>query len=39
MPDGTEIKLGIWCSNTKARRRKLTQEQLDTLAELGREGA
>ncbi|MFF0110880.1 helicase associated domain-containing protein [Streptomyces hirsutus] len=39
MPDGTEIKLGIWYSNTKARRHKLTQEQLDALAELGMEGA
>ncbi|GAA3352200.1 hypothetical protein GCM10017744_000120 [Streptomyces antimycoticus] len=37
LPDGTETKLGIWYSNTKARRDKLTQEQLDSLRELGME--
>lgn len=35
LPDGTETKLGIWYSNTKARRDKLTQEQLDSLRQLG----
>ncbi|MEV7471335.1 Helicase associated domain protein, partial [Streptomyces kronopolitis] len=35
LPDGTETKLGIWYSNTKSRRGKLTAEQLDALRELG----
>ncbi|MFJ2171027.1 DEAD/DEAH box helicase [Streptomyces griseofuscus] len=35
LPDGTEAKLGIWYSNTKTRRDKLTAEQLDALRELG----
>ncbi|MFD7324312.1 Helicase associated domain protein [Streptomyces sp. NPDC059875] len=29
------VKLGVWVSNTKTRRDKLTQEQLDALRELG----
>ncbi|MFD3658851.1 helicase associated domain-containing protein, partial [Streptomyces sp. NPDC058620] len=29
------VKLGVWVSNTKTRRDKLTQEQLDALAKLG----
>lgn len=29
------VKLGVWISNTKSRRDKLTQEQLDALAKLG----
>ncbi|MFJ4767491.1 Helicase associated domain protein [Streptomyces uncialis] len=29
------VKLGVWVSNTRARRDKLTQEQLDALRELG----
>lgn len=29
------VKLGVWISNTKARRDKLTQEQLDAVRELG----
>ncbi len=29
------VKLGVWVSNTNSRRDKLTQEQLDALAELG----
>ncbi|WP_217142051.1 DEAD/DEAH box helicase [Streptomyces sp. AC627_RSS907] len=37
--DGEEepavVKLGVWISNTKTRRDKLTQEQLDALRELG----
>ncbi|MFE2237830.1 Helicase associated domain protein [Streptomyces sp. NPDC059442] len=39
LPDGTENKLGIWYSNTKARRDKLTAEQLDALRRLGIEWA
>ncbi|MFD3621973.1 Helicase associated domain protein [Streptomyces sp. NPDC058676] len=33
------IKLGVWTSNTRARRDKLTPEQLDALRELGMEWA
>jgi superfamily II DNA or RNA helicase len=33
------IKLGVWISNTKSRRDKLTAEQLDALRELGMEWA
>ncbi|GGQ96763.1 helicase [Streptomyces griseorubens] len=33
------VKLGVWISNTKSRRNKLTQEQLDALRELGVEWA
>ncbi|MET9432383.1 Helicase associated domain protein [Streptomyces sp. NPDC003036] len=33
------VKLGVWVSNTKSRRNKLTQEQLDALRELGVEWA
>ncbi|MGW5482947.1 Helicase associated domain protein [Streptomyces sp. NPDC004008] len=29
------VKLGVWVSNTKSRRDKLTQEQLEALRELG----
>ncbi|MGR8012282.1 Helicase associated domain protein [Streptomyces hypolithicus] len=29
------VKLGVWISNTKSRRNKLTQEQLDALRKLG----
>ncbi|GHB75547.1 helicase [Streptomyces viridiviolaceus] len=29
------VKLGVWISNTKSRRDKLTQEQLDALRKLG----
>ncbi|MFJ2232109.1 hypothetical protein [Streptomyces halstedii] len=35
MPDGTEVKVGIWYGNTKARQDKLTSEQLAGLAGLG----
>ncbi|WP_434092329.1 helicase associated domain-containing protein [Streptomyces flaveolus] len=35
LPGGTETKLGVWVSNTRARRDKLTGEQLDALRELG----
>ncbi|MFF3129716.1 Helicase associated domain protein [Streptomyces sp. NPDC057908] len=33
------VKLGVWVSNTKTRRDKLTQDQQDALAELGVEWA
>ncbi|MET9610919.1 Helicase associated domain protein [Streptomyces sp. NPDC006512] len=33
------VKLGVWVSNTKSRRDKLTQEQLDALRRLGMEWA
>ncbi|MFF4830101.1 Helicase associated domain protein [Streptomyces sp. NPDC001312] len=33
------VRLGVWVSNTKTRRDKLTQEQLDALRELGMEWA
>ncbi|WP_368039436.1 Helicase associated domain protein [Streptomyces sp. 8P21H-1] len=33
------VKLGVWISNTKTRRDKLTAEQLDALRELGLEWA
>ncbi|MFE8950495.1 Helicase associated domain protein [Streptomyces sp. NPDC007856] len=39
LPDGTETKLGIWYSNTKSRRDKLTQDQLAALRELGMQWA
>jgi hypothetical protein len=29
------VKLGVWVSNTKSRRDRLAQEQLDALRELG----
>jgi hypothetical protein len=41
--DGQEepviVKLGVWISNTKTRRDKLTTDQLAQLAELGIEWA
>jgi superfamily II DNA or RNA helicase len=33
------VRLGVWVSNTRARRDKLTAEQLDTLRELGMQWA
>jgi hypothetical protein len=39
LPDGTETRLGVWVSNTRARHDKLTGEQLDALRELGVEWA
>jgi hypothetical protein len=33
------VKLGVWVSSTRARRDKLTQEQLEALRELGVEWA
>ncbi|MET9995197.1 Helicase associated domain protein [Streptomyces mutabilis] len=37
LPDGTETKLGVWVSNTRARRDRLARDQLDALRELGME--
>ncbi|GAA2557650.1 DEAD/DEAH box helicase [Streptomyces levis] len=37
--DPVTVKLGVWVSNTKARRDKLSVEQLDALRELGMEWA
>ncbi|MEV8092678.1 helicase associated domain-containing protein, partial [Streptomyces nigra] len=33
------VRLGVWISNTRARRDKLTQDQLDALRELGMQWA
>lgn len=33
------VKLGVWVSNTKSRRAKLTADQIDALAKLGVEWA
>ncbi|MEV5880614.1 helicase [Streptomyces sp. NPDC052101] len=35
LPDGSEVKLGVFLSNTKTRRAKLSNEQLERLAGLG----
>lgn len=35
LPDGSEIKLGVFLSNTKTRRTKLTDDKRQLLAELG----
>jgi hypothetical protein len=35
LPDGTEVKLGVWLTNTKSRRAKLTPDKLAALAALG----
>ncbi|MFD6725805.1 helicase associated domain-containing protein [Streptomyces anthocyanicus] len=37
--ESQHVKLGVWVSNTRARRDKLSQEQLAALAELGLEWA
>jgi superfamily II DNA or RNA helicase len=39
LPDGTEVKLGVFLSNTKSRRGKLTADKLQQLAALGLEWA
>ncbi|MEU5256699.1 DEAD/DEAH box helicase [Streptomyces longwoodensis] len=39
LEDGTEVKLGVFLSNTKTRRAKLTTDKLATLANLGLEWA
>jgi hypothetical protein len=38
LPDGTETKLGVWVSNTRSRRDKLTTGQVQALRKLGVEG-
>ncbi|MEV4790573.1 Helicase associated domain protein [Streptomyces tuirus] len=35
LPDGSEVKLGVFLSNSKSRRAKLTPDKLTALAELG----
>ncbi|NJP80869.1 helicase, partial [Streptomyces sp. AA8] len=35
LEDGMEVKLGVWLTNTKTRRAKLTTEKRKALAELG----
>ncbi|MGQ4388865.1 helicase associated domain-containing protein [Streptomyces sp. SAS_270] len=35
LPDGSEVKLGVFLSNTKSRRAKLTADKLAALAHLG----
>jgi superfamily II DNA or RNA helicase len=35
LPDGTETKLGVWVSNTRSRRDKLSPEQVQALRKLG----
>lgn len=39
LPDGTQVKLGVFLSNTKSRRGKLTADKLQQLADLGLEWA
>ncbi|MFJ9551832.1 helicase associated domain-containing protein [Streptomyces erythrochromogenes] len=39
LEDGTEVKLGVFLSNTKSRRAKLTTDKLQALAALGLEWA
>jgi hypothetical protein len=35
LPDGSEVKLGVFLSNSKSRRAKLTGDKLAALADLG----
>ncbi|TVZ76915.1 helicase associated protein [Streptomyces sp. BK340] len=39
LPDGTSIKLGVWVSNTKSRRDKLSAQQSEALRGLGMQWA
>lgn len=39
LPDGSEVKLGVFLSNTKTRRAKLATDKLAALAGLGLEWA
>ncbi|WP_424893235.1 Helicase associated domain protein [Streptomyces sp. XH2] len=39
LPDGSEVKLGVFLSNSKSRRAKLTADKLRALADLGLEWA
>ncbi|MGW6143496.1 hypothetical protein [Streptomyces sp. NPDC055140] len=33
--DGTQVRRGVWLTNTKSRRDKLTDDKLQQLADLG----
>ncbi|MFJ6637033.1 helicase associated domain-containing protein [Streptomyces sp. NPDC091376] len=35
LPDGTPVRLGVWLTNTRSRRTRLTPEQRTQLANLG----
>jgi hypothetical protein len=35
LPDGSSVRLGVFLSNQKSRRDRLSEQQLSTLAELG----
>ncbi|MFD5786219.1 helicase associated domain-containing protein [Streptomyces sp. NPDC127037] len=35
LPDGTSVRLGVFLSNHKTRRNRLTNDQLTTLTNLG----
>jgi superfamily II DNA or RNA helicase len=39
LPDGTEVRLGVWLTNAKTRRAKLSADKLAALATLGLEWA
>nr|WP_330301209.1 helicase associated domain-containing protein [Streptomyces sp. NBC_00503] len=39
LPDGSEVKLGVFLSNSRSRRAKLTADKLQALAALGLEWA
>ncbi|MGW8557498.1 hypothetical protein [Streptomyces tubercidicus] len=39
LEDGSEVKLGVFLSNSKSRRAKLTADRLAALADLGLEWA
>ncbi|MFE7711368.1 helicase associated domain-containing protein [Streptomyces sp. NPDC057486] len=39
LPDGTSVRLGVWLSNQKSRRDRLSEQQLAALADLGLEWA
>ncbi|MFC9625033.1 helicase associated domain-containing protein [Streptomyces sp. NPDC056930] len=39
LPDGAEVKLGVFLSNSESRRAKLTADKLQALAALGLEWA
>ncbi|MFF7892465.1 Helicase associated domain protein [Streptomyces sp. NPDC007907] len=39
LPDGTEVRLGVWIMNQKSRRAKLTTDKLAALAAIGLEWA
>ncbi|WP_406415257.1 helicase [Streptomyces sp. NBC_00873] len=39
LPDGTSVRLGVFLSNQKSRRHRLTDQQLAALANLGLEWA